>query len=195
MCDSLPVCLPAFKSRALEGQGLTHAEQPSGVHILLALGSNEDMAFYRHLLWSSSDIRGVRYLPRSQSQSRANPTGTQTWPFPRLLPCYCPAQFSKFSLERQVAHQSPWSSVPQVEEHLLPPVYSWSHCLPSRAADHRVRPIQVRKEGTYPWAPGLSWELTQVSFPPGSPRGFQQAKLSILTIAISQSPRLTSPSQ
>lgn len=74
---------------------------------------------------------------RPQSLSKANPIGTQTWAFPRLLPRYCPAQFSKFSLKRQVARPSPWSSVPQVE-HLLLPAYSRSLCLPSRAADHHA---------------------------------------------------------
>lgn len=73
MCESLPVCLPACQSRALEGQGPHPGRVASSVYILLVLGSHGDRAFHRHPLWSSSDIRGVRYLPEATEPVKSKP--------------------------------------------------------------------------------------------------------------------------
>lgn len=112
MCESLPVCLPVYSGRSGRA-GTSLAGNPSGVHILLVLGST----------------RGTRAFPQTSSPSPRTSEGSDTpaeatepvksraqldsaWPFPRLLPRYC-RPVLKFSLQRQVPASVTRSSVPQ----------------------------------------------------------------------------------
>ena len=168
-----------------KGRDLTHAEQLSGVHILLVLGFHRDRAFHRHPLWSSSDIRGVRHLPEATEPVKSKPNWDSNLALPKA-----PSPLLSGQVLKVLPAKAGGTSITRV-------FGAPGGASPASPAGLQIT-MQMRKEGTHPWAPRVSWELTRLSLPPGSPRGSQQAKLSIHTTAfslVSQSPRLTSPSQ
>ena len=74
-----------------KGRDLIHADspehsRPSSVPTLLVLGSYGCWAFYRHPLWSSSNIRGVRYLAEATELVKSKPNWDSNLALPKAPP-------------------------------------------------------------------------------------------------------------
>lgn len=177
-----------------KGRDLIHADfpehsRPGSVPTLLVLGSCGCWAFYRHPVWSSSNIRGVRYLAEATELVKSKPNWDSNLALPKAPPLLLSSPVLKV-----LPGTAGSTSIKTVFG-----VSSWSISCMFACTSHTTNPeTDSGEEGKHPLGSTCVLGAHTCQLSSWLSKGSQQAKLGILTMTFSlvaQSRRLINPTR